>query len=385
VEKYQFILSTLFRSAQQETFRGYDPYDGLHVQNSWGRFLLSSSLSRLLLIHLNKRLIFNIRPLLGVHKGVNPKGVALFLSGLIRQNHLEEATALAETLINMNTRKARHTAWGYYFPWQSRAFFLPADTPNIVTTCFVASALLDLHEAKPDGKLLEVVKDAIEFIINELNRYEDESGICFSYSPLDDSVIYNASAFGLELIARFQHITGHNDDKRGQLLEKGVRFLKAAQNPDGSWFYGKQLRQHFIDHYHTAYILESLENIRRYTNDRFGLDEVISEGLDFYLTHLFTNDHAPKFYKNSLYPIESHCCGAAIKALCLLSAHYGASLLEQAVRVAQWAIDHLYDSRRGFFYYQKRKFWTNKIKYLRWSQSWMYVGLSYLIDYAGKN
>jgi hypothetical protein len=36
-------------------------------------------------------------------------------------------------------------------------------------------------------------------------------------------------------------------------------------------------------------------------------------------------------------------------------------------------------SPQGYFYYQKRKFLTNKIAYMRWSQAWIFYGLTYYI------
>ncbi len=36
-------------------------------------------------------------------------------------------------------------------------------------------------------------------------------------------------------------------------------------------------------------------------------------------------------------------------------------------------------SPEGYFYYQKRKYLTNKISYMRWSQAWIFYGLTYYI------
>ena len=39
-------------------------------------------------------------------------------------------------------------------------------------------------------------------------------------------------------------------------------------------------------------------------------------------------------------------------------------------KVINWTIENMQDSA-GYFYYQKKKFWTTKIPYMRWSQAWM--------------
>jgi len=382
--KIRNTISTLKIDAFNTDFKGYDPYDGLYFNNKFSLLLKNNKLFRLFLIHINKHLLINLRPVFGIKKEINPKTMALFMSGFIKQNLIEEAESLRKILFHNRYYEFKKYSWGYYFPWQSRIFNLPADTPTIVVTSFVANSLMDLYSITKDSRILQLAKSSINFFLNELNIYKDKNGLCFSYSAFDKSIIYNASAKGLEIIARYLHIKGEKNFEKERILQKGISFIKAEQNKDGSWFYGKHLIQHFIDHYHTAYLLESLENIRKYTFNIYDLKPAIQKGINFYINNMFTNYGAPKFYKNSVYPIESHCSGAAIKALCVLSEFYGKELFDLAVKVADWTINNLYDEKKGYFYYQKRRFLTNKINYLRWSQAWMFVGLSYLLYYGKK-
>lgn len=378
------VAESLIRLAHSARFSGYDPYDGLHTSGILGAILGKSRFGRLVSIHFHKRMPVNFRRYLSVKPGVNPKTLALYLSGMVKLHRVKEAEEVKDNLIAIRRDFHHHAAWGYYFPWQSRIFFLPQNTPTIVATSFVINALLDYYQATGSKEVLPVVEKSLSFITDDLQIFENEAGICFSYSPYDNSVIYNASALGLEVIARYLNISENANRRLTSLLEKGVNFIKSEQNEDGSWYYGKQRIQHFIDHYHTAYILESLENIRKYSSDGFGLYPVIRRGLDFYLQNMFTPDFAPRYYKNATYPIESHCSGAAIKALCTLGESFGTELFTLANKVAQWTIANMYDFKKGYFYYQKTRYWKNKINYLRWSQAWMFIGLSYLMYYEGK-
>ena len=52
---------------------------------------------------------------------------------------------------------------------------------------------------------------------------------------------------------------------------------------------------------------------------------------------------------------------------------------ELARRVAAWAVRELYDPR-GFFYYQKRRLYTVRTPYMRWSQAWMAYGLARTLE-----
>ena len=40
----------------------------------------------------------------------------------------------------------------------------------------------------------------------------------------------------------------------------------------------------------------------------------------------------------------------------------------------------VYGDERGFFYYQKRRFYTVKKPYMRWSQAWMLYALARLLE-----
>jgi len=300
------------------------------------------------------------------------------MSSLIKLNKITEAKSVLELLLKTGINSKQTLSWGYYFNWQSRAFYIPRGTPSVVVTGFAANALLDLYEQTNDEKFLKYVLKSINFITKELNLFHDKDGICFSYTPKDNSVIYNASAIGLEVISRYLYLSGKGESDLYDILNRGLNFILNKQNIDGSWPYGMAGNQQFIDHYHTCYILSSLHNIYKYNYDDIRLLSSIKLGLDYYLKNLFITGSIPKYYHNSQYPIESHCCGAAMHALCNLSDEFGDDLIYRAINIADWSIQNLYDKNRHYFYYQKHKFYTNKINYLRWSQSWMLYGFSHL-------
>ena len=66
---------------EAEKFKGWDPYDGLNSKLFQATPLKNSALARLVLIQTFKRSPINLRPLFGVPKQYNAKGIALFLTG----------------------------------------------------------------------------------------------------------------------------------------------------------------------------------------------------------------------------------------------------------------------------------------------------------------
>ena len=53
--------------------------------------------------------------------------------------------------------------------------------------------------------------------------------------------------------------------------------------------------------------------------------------------------------------------------------------LELAEQIANWAMENMRSSE-GYFYYQRHRFHTNRIPYMRWSQAWMTYALARLIE-----
>src|SRR5258705_4105954 len=75
-------VSSLLRYCRSETWAGYDPYDGLNSRLAQS-FPFNHKFTRTVLTQLVKRSPFNLRPILGIKKELNPKGVAVAARALI--------------------------------------------------------------------------------------------------------------------------------------------------------------------------------------------------------------------------------------------------------------------------------------------------------------
>ena len=80
--KCERALGRLLRYCRDEGWAGYDPYDGLNSPLVKALTLNSKPL-RIAATQLIKRSPVNVRPLLGIRKGLNPKGLALAARALI--------------------------------------------------------------------------------------------------------------------------------------------------------------------------------------------------------------------------------------------------------------------------------------------------------------
>jgi hypothetical protein len=377
----------LARWCHEQRYSGYDPFDGLNSSVFQATPLARSRTARLMWTQLFKRSPVNLRGLARVPAEKNPKGTALFtLAALARYRRertaetAREARQLVNDLLSARLDGWSGAAWGYNFDWQGRAFFAPRGTPTIVPTAFAARALLEAARALDEKSYLETARSACDFILRDLHRSEEgEREICWSYSPLDRTRVFNASLLAAETLAAVGHETGE-----GELIEwamRGARYVARRQREDGSWAYGADGYQSWADNFHTAFVLMSLSRIMESCNDEECRDELgatARRGYEFWRDRFFLADGWPKYYHDRLYPADAHSAGAAIVALVELQ-WIDADALRLAEKIALWTISNLQDER-GYFYYQRRRFHTVRTPYMRWSQAWMLYALARLLE-----
>lgn len=359
----------------KENYKGWDPYDGLNSQVFQKLpFFKNNRFCRLAWIQLFKRSPINLRKLLFVAKGHNSKGLALFLAGyckLYQINKNEEIlfkiNELTEILLSSTSKGWSGNCWGYNFDWQARAFFQPKNTPTVVASVYVASALLDAYEITKQENCLQAAVSCCNFILKDLNRNFDTDGdFCFSYSPLDKSIVYNASLLGSRLLSRVYAITGNEEFKND--ASKSVKFCIKNQQPNGSWAYGQQSFHYWIDNFHTGFNLECLFAYSIYTKDE-SVNDAIEKGFDYYINTFFDEKGRSKYYNNKLFPIDIHAPAQLVVTLSTLKKFE--QYRHVVEKVLLWTIDNMQHSK-GYFYYQIKSKSISKIPYMRWAQAWMF-------------
>jgi hypothetical protein len=383
-KKVRKALDELTNYCKKEKFKGYDPYDGLTSTLFKSIPLLNRNrIARLIWIQGFKRSPFNLRPFFGINKEYNPKALGLFLSGYCtllklesREDYLEEIHFFINKILDLVSAGQSGASWGYNFDWESKAFFQPKFTPTIVVSSFIANALLDAYEITSDEKLLKTARSTCDFILYDLNRTYNKTGdYAFSYSPIDKSVVFNASLLGSRLLARVFSLTREN-----HLIEeakKSVNYCCEFQRNDGSWSYGLLPFHQWIDNFHTGYNLECISDYMKYSEDH-SFETNLWIGFDYYIKTFFSENGIPKYYSNSIYPIDIHSPAQLVITLSKLGRF--SEHKELIDKVLNWTILNM-KSDNGYFYYQKNRYFTSKISYMRWSQAWMFYALAmYLLQ-----
>ncbi len=379
------ISDALLDAVQQDDFAGYDPFDSLNSRLLKATPLYRSAWVRLAWLQFGKRSPINFRAVLGIPKKRNPKGVALFILGMLEDFHrtgdqrlLDDACNLGDWLLTQQCDRElwKRACWGYHFDWQARAFYVPVGKPNIITTTYVARALQALGEVKGAVRFIEAAEDAAYFMQEQL-LCEHDGRKFFAYIPGELTFVHNASLWGAAWVGFVGARKG--DEKLSQLALEVARQSAQEQRNDGAWVYGARHHHQFVDGFHTGYNLEALTLLAQAqkTNE---FDGCIAKGLAYYRKTFLLPDGAVKYYDNDLFPLDMHSFAQAVFTLIRIGGEAGD--MEKARKVLDCAISRMYIVERNQFIYQKTRCLTNRINYTRWTQAWAYYALAFFNRYA---
>jgi hypothetical protein len=370
---------------EQQDFQGWDPFDALNSP-LLKRLTFGNRRLGQIWVQFFKRSPVNLRLFLKVKKGYNPKGMGLFLATYWRkyllarqEKDLGRVDRFIDWLLEHRLPGYHGASWGYNFDWPNRDFFAPAGMPTVVNTGFIGLAFCDLWKlagaeisSQREENALQVACSACEFILNDLNILKpapDE--ICFSYTPLDSRYVHNANLVGAWLLAEVAAKTSEPELKQASMAS--ARYTARRQRSDGSWFYGEGLKDHWVDNFHTGYVLTALHGVQlSLGTDEF--DSVIRKGYDYWKDNFFLADGTPKYYPNKSHPVDIHSAAQAILTFLAFS-NLDTEAFSMAQRMAVWAIENMQDSQ-GYFHFQLYPRYRIRIPYMRWSQAWMQRALS---------
>lgn len=380
-EIYQSI-EKLSQWLVKSDYCGYDTFDGLNA-----RFVrpltLETVFLRTVLQQGIRRFPINLRPMLGVRRERSSKGMGFLARGFMRLHTAtgdESWAGLAEEallwLIQNQASGYSGACWGNHFDYQSRTFYLPKGTPTVVWTSLIGHAFLDGYEHFNKKVYLDVAISACEHIVKDLNRIPEGAGTCISYIPGKNSLVHNANVLGASLLARCS--AKAENSLYLDLANQAVQYTAQYQIPNGAWYYGEKENLHWVDNFHTAYVLDCFKHYIRSSGD-VRMDQVMLKGYEYWKRTFFLNDGTPRYYDRKTLPIDIQCCSQAIDTLVFFQ-DYDPESIELAIKVARWTIRNMQDET-GYFYYRRYSRWiVNKTPTLHWGQATMLCALAGLFE-----
>ena len=364
---------------ERNDYRGYDTFDGLSARFVRG-LTFETKLLRTVLQQGVRRFPINLRPLLGIPQNHSSKGMGFLAKGFMRLHHAtgddawaEKAIYALQWLMENKSKGYSGACWGNHFDYQSRSFYLPKGVPTIVWTSHIGHAFLDAYEYFKKEQYLEVATSACEHIVHDLERIEEDDSICFSYIPIQlTGPCHNANTLGASLLARTSSFTRNTLYR--ELAERSIRFTANHQRSDSSWYYGVPSNMHWIDNFHTAYVLDCFKYYQMSTGNGC-FQEHMNKGYEYWKRTFFLEDGTPKYYDHKTLPIDIQCASQAIDTLVFFN-NSDPDNLALALKIARWTIDNMQDSD-GHFYYRRYSPWVvNKTATLHWGQTTMLCALA---------
>jgi len=381
-------LKKLENYIEKENYIGYDPYDTL---NSWMPFHWLGKWGAILAIQLQKRNPLNVRPLLGIKKEINPKAFSLFLKAYSLLYQKEQKPVYREKMdyffnwLRRNySRGYKGFGWGYNFPWASSQKYLDPYVPSAVVTGFISKSLFQYYEATKNENVIEVLSGAKKFVLNELPRYKDKTGLSISYTPMKKDICYNASLLAGVVLAINYYLKPNKELKN--ICIDLVDFVVSRQKNDGCWAYSEDIetgiQRKQID-FHQGYIIDCIYEIKKLIDIRNSRwDTSIEKGLEFYRNRQFLDNGQALWRLPKKYPVDIHNQAQGVITFSKLC-HLGDQYYPFAKRILEWTINNM-QSSSGYFYYQKRKYFWIKTPYIRWNQAWMFLAFATLYFHKDK-
>jgi rhamnogalacturonyl hydrolase YesR len=372
-------IQRLYGWLEENDYQGYDTFDGLNANVRPLTF--ETKFLRTVLQQGIRRFPLNTRPLLGVRKDYSSKGMGFLARGFIRlhqktgeQIWADKAQFALQWLIDNQSKGYSGACWGNHFDYQCRSFYLPKNVPTIVWTSLIGHAFVDAYEHFRKETYLQVASSACEHISRDLDVLVEGDGVCISYIPTENKQVHNSSTLGAALLSRVYSHT-RNEPYR-ELAQKAMQYCANHQRSNASWYYGENANLHWVDNFHTAYVLDCFKHYGTSTGDR-SFDDKMMRGYEYWKKTFFLADGTPRYYDVKKLPLDIQCSSQAIDTLVLFSDRDSESI-PLALKVASWTIDNMQD-RTGYFYYRRYGLGiVNRTPTLHWGQATMFCALSAL-------
>jgi hypothetical protein len=363
---------------EKNDYRGYDTFDGLNAKYL-RPLTFETNFLRTVLQQGIRRFPINLRPILAVPKSRSTKGMGYLAKGFMRLQQTtgdaawgRKAESALQWLVENESKGYSGACWGNHFDYQSRSFYLPKGVPTIVWTSLIGHAFLDAYDHFRNDSYLQVAISACEHIVRDLDTLAEGDALCLSYIPTQNKQVHNSNTLGASLLARTYSHT-RNEGYRS-LAEKAIRYTANHQRPDGSWYYGEATNLHWVDNFHTAYVLDCFKHYATTTGDE-QFEGKLSEGYQYWKRTFFLADGTPRYYDHKTLPLDIQCSSQAIDTLVFFHDRDPENL-PLALNVAKWTIENMQD-RSGYFYYRRYSRWVvNKTPTLHWGQATMFCALA---------
>jgi hypothetical protein len=184
--------------------------------------------------------------------------------------------------------------WGYPFNWPTIRGTIREGTPLITTVPYVYEAFRQAYLMDGEDRWRRIMRSIAEHAAQDYQDAETStraSTCSYTPDPHDSVRVVNANAYRAFLLTTAA--ADFSEERYQKIAERNLNFVIESQNPDGSWYYATDGQRHFIDHFHTCFVLKALAKIEMLTGDR-NCAAAIERGIPYYVGKLFDERGLPK-------------------------------------------------------------------------------------------
>jgi hypothetical protein len=221
-------------------------------------------------------------------------GFALLATYLNGEGHYRRALHFLQELEETRCSGYEQYCWGYPFNWETLRGTIREGTPLITTVPYVYEAFREVHRIDNNDRWRQIMRSIAE---HGLRNYKDfatsKKAAACSYTPVPEQSVgvINANAYRAFLLT--QAGIDFSEDSYRKAADRNLYFVLESQNPDGSWHYANDGKRHFVDHFHTCFVLKALAKIEALTGNG-ECTKAIERGIDHYVSNLFDEHGLPK-------------------------------------------------------------------------------------------
>ncbi len=275
--------------------------------------------------------------------------------------------------------------WGYPFNWGTLRGTIWAGTPLITTVPYVYEAFRAVYQIDHNDRWRQIMRSTAEhgFVDYKDFATSNRAASC-SYSPIPEQSVgvVNANAYRAFLLT--QAAIDFSEDRYQKTADRNLNFVLEAQNPDGSWYYAKDGKRLFIDHFHTCFVMKALAKVEALTGNP-EITAALERGVDYYTRNLFEEDGVPKPFSKPprmiIYRRELYDYAECINLGVLLRGRF--EKLDRLVDGVVNQILTIWQRPDGAFRSRQLLFGWDNVPMHRWAQAQLFRSLSLYLLQAG--
>lgn len=382
----QGIVLQLLEYIEKEHLLGYDPYD--FYLSPIAKYVPKS----ILFLHAAKVSPINLRPLLGIKKGMVTKVHALIIDSYLNlyeitkeEIYLQKAeTCYRDMIAAAVLSTEEELGWGRNYPFKTGGEIHDNKKPLVYLDARLGQAMIHLYDINHNKQILKDLERVVRNMIRTGRVLERDGWKFIGYSPDKNSrLTFNASMVAVETIMKFMDRAGLetfqvDEYEMGTICLDIIRTMVYYQELDGGWAYGYSAKGVLFDQkdFHQGFVIDSLYACLPLIKDaqlQVDAQRAYNRGYE-YLKNIQIDVHGAFFWRYpKKYPIDIHNQAQGILSLSINKKDEDKNKLSTII---DYTINHFWKNKKHCFKYQKWPLFTNNISYIRWCNSWMLYALT---------